>query len=248
MKKILYSLIVLCVSSCTTYRQVCNIQSNLDDSTEAYIHSNDECDVVYDFWSEGGIVRFLIENKTDSIIFIDLTKSYFVRNGFSYDYYLNRITELSRTNSTTIGTAVSGSVYGYWSNIKDYKGNNMPGGISATKVNSSTATSSSSVSYIEKPIISVYPHTSKVFAEYHVMEKRYKDNSLGELPIGSNVYEKKFESHTSPVMFQNAICYRVGQGDDKYIINYFYVDKIMNTKRSNSIKSSKSFYFDYVNY
>ena len=244
----LFSTVLFILNSCAYYRQVCSVQSNLDNSTNAYTYSDNACEVIYDFWSEGGKVCFMIENKTDSVIYVDLTKSYFVKNGFSFDYYLNRIVESSKSTSSTIGTAVSGSIYGYWNNIKDYKGNKMPGSLTITDAASSTVINSASVSYIEKPIISVFPYTIKVFSEYSIMDERYRNKTLDELPIGDEEYLKLFDTDTTPVKFENVICYRIGQGEDRYIYNYFYISKITNTRVQNSKKSYKSFYFDYVNH
>lgn len=44
------------------------------------------CLVHYTLWSEGGELTFSIYNKTDKIIFVNLYKSFFIKNEHAFDY------------------------------------------------------------------------------------------------------------------------------------------------------------------
>ena len=50
------------------YYQVCKLESDLLVEDRVYLYrSEQECVVAYDFREDGGLVRFVIDNKTDDI-------------------------------------------------------------------------------------------------------------------------------------------------------------------------------------
>ena len=99
MKNILIALLSsIILTSCSTsyYYQICEVESNLTtDNNGAYLYTDSICDITYDFWSEGGEIKFFVYNTTDDILYIDLSKSFIIRNGLANDYFLGRTT--SRT-------------------------------------------------------------------------------------------------------------------------------------------------------
>lgn len=96
--------VACCLSSCVqmqmySFYQVCetkpvNQESNFTNTYGGLLYETEYCDVLYDFWSEGGAIGFNFYNKTDSIIYIDLKKTFFIKNRTAYDYFLNREQEL----------------------------------------------------------------------------------------------------------------------------------------------------------
>jgi len=46
------------------------------------VYSDANCEIGYSFWSLNGDVSFVFENKTDSVIYIDLKSTFFINNGF----------------------------------------------------------------------------------------------------------------------------------------------------------------------
>lgn len=62
-----------------------NITSN---DTDLYFE-DDNCKISYNFWAEGGNSNFTFYNKTNKVICLDLSKVFFVENGFAEDYNLN---------------------------------------------------------------------------------------------------------------------------------------------------------------
>ena len=100
MRKLFYLLSVLVtISSCSpiyyqpqTYYQNCKVSSDLQKTdTGAYMYdSENDCTFAYDFRGDGGKVWFVISNNTDSMIYVDLQKSFLIKNGMAYDYFLNR--------------------------------------------------------------------------------------------------------------------------------------------------------------
>ena len=68
MKKILFAFFFLSLISCSNYNfvQVYEIQSeNCSKDNDVLTYSNDDCSVMYDFWSEGGDGGFIFHNKTN---------------------------------------------------------------------------------------------------------------------------------------------------------------------------------------
>ena len=97
MKHSLFSLlcVALLFSSCSSiyhYVQVFETQSTkqsapVKQQNGGLVYEDDECLVFYSLWANGGDASFGIFNKTDQIMYVDLSKSFFIRNGIANDYY-----------------------------------------------------------------------------------------------------------------------------------------------------------------
>jgi hypothetical protein len=136
-------------------------------------------------------------------------------------------------------------VYGYWKNITDYNGNQLPGSIMISNSESSTVINSSNVSYVEMPIIAIPPQSSKVFSEYSLAEDRFSYEDLGEMPSYDAYHTRTFNYSNSPLKFINYVCYKVGEkGADKFIKNSFYIKEISNYSNLPYV-SPKEFYIKY---
>ena len=89
MKKILFAFFFLSLISCSNYNfvQVYEIQSeNCSKDNDVLTYSNDDCSVMYDFWSEGGDGGFIFHNKTNKNIYLVMSMSSFIKNGMVNDY------------------------------------------------------------------------------------------------------------------------------------------------------------------
>ena len=177
---------------------------------------------------------------------MDLSKSFLIKNGVAYDYFLNRTIGTSKSVSSAKSKSESGTVYGYWKNIRDYKGNQYFGSITSTKSETMAFSESSSVSYVEKPIIAIPPHSLKVFSEYLLASDRFTFNNLREKPIGDECFTLSFDSSNAPLNFINYLCYKVGEdGPEKIIKNSFYVREISNQNKLGYL-TPKDFYIKYT--
>ena len=78
----------LALSSCTNYGyvQIYEIKSNYCENNNMFMYSNEDCDIAYNFWAEGGDGSFTFKNKTDKNIFLILPLSSFIRNGLADAY------------------------------------------------------------------------------------------------------------------------------------------------------------------
>lgn len=115
-------------SSCVTWKtQISEIQSK--DSGSDLTFKNEDLQIEYDFWSDGGKLDFTIKNITDDPIFIDWTRSNFIINGFAHAYYsedelVNMTVEsVYRNNSVSIQFEPFQTLnYGVGSSTSSYEG------------------------------------------------------------------------------------------------------------------------------
>lgn len=99
------SVAIMAMTSCAPliYQQITTLSS--DDVTMEdgdFIASTHDCTVEYDFWSECGNFVFFVTNNSDRDIFIDMTKSFFIRNGIAYDYYPGETSDMFKTSLVCI--------------------------------------------------------------------------------------------------------------------------------------------------
>lgn len=89
--------------------------------------------------------------------------------------------------------------------------------------------SSSGISYIETPTITITPHALYQFYEYDLFSSRYQDCELKEyLDQTNTVSTVKFSKENSPLRFSNYITYQVGSKAKSIIQNDFYIAEISN--------------------
>lgn len=226
-------------SCSSSYFQICKVSSDLPTLSGAYQYTNNDIGILYDFWSYGGNIHFTIKNHTDNIIYIDLSKSFLIKNGIAYDYFLNRTITSSSTLTTTKGSGASAKALGYFNSFNPlYK---IPGSLTTSNISSVSSNHSISVSYEEDKIIAIPPHATKDFGEYYIMTSRYQNCDLYEAPSKNNSISMDFNLLTSPVSFTNSICYRVGEdGNDEIIENNFFISEVKNQHYKSTIHKIKS--------
>jgi len=226
MRKILLVLFMLpFITGCSKsyYYQVFQVKSEAVQSYQnRLVYSNDDCLVFYNFWGANGNPGFTIYNHTDKNIFIDLNRTHFIRNEVAYDYFLNRETQTGYSKTRGRSIAVSKSKQGTFYNslftpqIGD--GLTYKKAISATKTETEAVTNSNSLTYKEKDIVCVPPHSRKQFSEYTIAAAFYSTMEKKSL---------QFSEENSPLIFSNIIAYqREGDSDYNYIENKFYVESI----------------------
>lgn len=93
MKHNLLSLLVVAMllSSCSqlyNFVQVLEAQSSSVKSEDGrLVYEDENCTIYYALWSEGGKATFAIYNKTDEMLIVDPSKSFFIKNGIAQDYF-----------------------------------------------------------------------------------------------------------------------------------------------------------------
>lgn len=92
MKKVflLFALALLMSSCATTYYQVYNVESDLEESNETYVYEDEVCKLTYDLWDNNEKFSYLFENKTDRDVYVFLPNCFMLKNGFAFDCYTDR--------------------------------------------------------------------------------------------------------------------------------------------------------------
>ena len=167
----------------------------------------------------------MISNNTNELLYIDLSKSFLIKNGIAHDYYLNKSTSYTESTLSSQSLNIGASAFGYWNSF----GIKVPGAISAASANSTGSQNSSSITYEEKPIVAIPPHAAKIFSEYTILTHHFEDCDLSESPSKKEKASMSFNRATTPISFCNYICYHIGENNiNQYIENNFFICEITN--------------------
>lgn len=149
---------MLALASCKSIcYQVYNVAAPEAMTSETDIkYTYDDITVSYNFWSHGGEPGFTLTNNSDKIVNVDLTKSFFVLNGTSYDYYVDR----ENTSLVTGGVAAA-----YWGLLK-------------------SASTGVSQTIRSKKVISIPPKASRFIGEYTIVRTVYDACELSIKDLG----------------------------------------------------------------
>lgn len=228
-------------------------QSNIKTERGGMLYEDEQCIIFYSFWADGGDASFAIFNKTDKVMYVDLSKSFFIRNGIANDYYKDRAWGESSSNMVSVQTSSSETLLRNRSLTTGvgatYLGNlgSLPlttadpiltavnsqatdtyGMLRSTAYANVFATgTSSSLSVKEQKILAIPPHASKIVAEYAINTSLWLYCDLDRFP--EDKASLTFEENDSPLRFSNYITYRLGDAEKERVIeNDFYISKVTN--------------------
>lgn len=241
-KKMYFGLMLACLGlvSCESVKyQVFEVQyPGMTMKDNSVVYENQDCRVSYNLWSENGSMEFIFRNLSDKDIFIDMSQSFFIKNGAAYDYYKGRSYE-SRTYeglpldlyaaNTYIGTA------GYWPDR--YL-------LPIATINKSVASKtgfSNSVTVQEPKYICVPAKTYKVIGIYRIYPGReITCNRSVDFPRNFATV-KSYNEDDSPLKFTNRLAYSFEEGDKspKYIDNSFWLSSIKNYSHKAAVDKEK---------
>ena len=249
MKKLLYLLPALMLTSCaTSFQQIASISSPqmrlADDGHFAY--SQDDIVIDYNFWAPGGQVSFIITNNMDCDVYVDLSRSFLVVNGMTFDYFQNR-TYSANSSSTLVSSSAYGasntfaltagmansfaSSYGDSAYGKTY---GAAAGTSRTNAFSRRATTSSTVNsgieYKEKEGVWIPAHSSRHFCEFSLLDAPYRQCGFARNPTKKEDMTLRFTENNSPYAFDNVLMLVVN-GADRRVVNSFYISSLTNIQR-----------------
>ena len=222
------AIIAVLLASCSPpFYQIYKVAptEKLIDIDNYLVYEDDNCKVVYDFWSQGGNIRFSFYNKTDKNIYLNLEESFFIFNGTAYDYFKDIVRTYTKISSAKISsTTASQSVTG--TNYLGLRQTNTAQEISSIGF---TASSGFSISYNEQKVICIPSKTSKIITEYKITESLHRDCDLFQYPTRNQIKSKKFSKTESPIIFSNRIAYTIEQSDNLIKFeNEFYIAEISN--------------------
>ena len=224
----------LCACSSKPYYQICKVDSYLTTSPYgAYEYRDASCNITYDFWANGGAVKFTFTNNTDEILYIDLSKSFVIKNGIAYDYFQNRSITNTATISASKSSGAAATANGFW----NLPGSLFPGSITSTTGATAGVQSTASVMYVEQPVLAIPPHASKVISEYGIMDQRYVDCDLYESPSPREDASMSFYLTNTPMSLKNYICYNIGDNAEEHIVeNSFFISKVKNQNYKDTVR------------
>lgn len=236
MKHLKLFLFALILQSCaTTYHQVYTVDTNMEINEQSIIHSDENCDIIYNLWGEGGRLDFIYVNKTNEEICLDMEHSFVIYNGIAKDYYED--TEYSTT--TAVNTISSNSLMeSYNANITKYGYTQSPylntptsigKGVALTGATSTATSVSKSSTITQKPAKYIYipAQAAKVIPGFEISERIYKkgDDKFDAPRKKSAVIE--YDYNNTPLHVRNSITYT--KGEEVYLVeNEFWINSIQN--------------------
>lgn len=235
------------ICSCSTYYlQLATISSKdvkINDNGD-FLYSDSNITIAYDFWSSYGMMTFVITNNTDQVIFIDLSQSDFIRNGFANDYYKGRtfvhsegVTTLEQaTKQTKSSHSFSAAVFSNYNNSMATASSVV--GVTTKQVGTSISGGVSSgyaVEYKEQEIVRIPAHSSKSFGEFSLSEGVYRECGLPRDPNKKETAVKEFNLIDSPIIFKNNFVFIINEQEIP-VSNEFYVSKVKNISETEAIE------------
>ena len=225
-------------SSCSpSFYQVYEVKSNaLKQSDNSLVYENEDLKVLYNLWGAGGTMNFIVQNKTDRDLFLDMGQSFFIFNGEASDYFQNReyTNTVSMATSASYGVSLFSTTAGFWPNT--YL---VPG--TQSLIAKAMKGSSKSVTTKEMEIVCVPANSFKTIngqtmsQQYHVT-----CNKKVDYPSESAVVATYNEA-SSPSKFRNRISYSFDENgsDLRQIENDFYLSGITNYSKKAATEKVK---------
>lgn len=261
---------VLAFSCSKDFYQVLTAQSNDVEIHSGYmIYDDENCQIIYNLWAPYGNAGFLVYNKTDQNIIIDLKRSFFVRNDNANDYYKNRTYSYGVSSNVRMGKSASKSTNNsksesnslststlnastYWPSSYSIDGEttsstkttSSSAGLGQTKNTSIQFGEESSIEFREQELVYIPPRTSKSFTEYEIMSELYRECEFQLAPKKSKNEHLKYSYDNSPIRFGNIITYILELSNSPITVRHdFFVADISNMTASDfkiSISADKN--------
>lgn len=249
------------LQSCSTvynYLQVVKTQPTAEDSgftanSNGFEFRNEDLVATYRMWSENGRTQFFIYNLSNEIIYVDLAKSFFIRDGFAFNYYeettysethsSNIINTSSSSYSEMLMASKSASVSNYYLGnfgtlpLSVYSPVASSASLSASRSAAVSASASNSVSVAtgksstiatkEQQIVAIPPMSGKYIDAFQIADGHLLDCNLINYP--SDKSSIKYTKENSPISFTNYITYKVGDNSESKTLRHeFYISEVSN--------------------
>lgn len=240
MKKLLFLALVATTlfSSCSqTFYQVYEVKSNaLKQSDNSLVYENADLKVMYNLWGSGGSMNFIVQNKTNRDLFLDMGQSFFIFNGEAFDYFQNReyTNTVSMATSAGYGVSLFSATAGYWPNTYLVPGTH-------SLIAKAMKGSSKAVTTKEKEIVCVPANSFKTISGQAISQQYHVTcNKKIDYPNHSAVSATYNES-SSPTKFRNRISYSFDEkgSDLRQIENDFYLTSITNYSKKAATEKVK---------
>lgn len=244
---------MLTLSSCSSWYQIATIASRDVEMKDSgtFVSNTDVLSISYDFWSENGNLSFYVTNHSDSDIYLDLSRSYYIWNGKVFDYFKNRtyvstsavssgtsrsVTSGSSRTSQTMTSSGTAAISNVIESAAYASGKSTFVSASANASNMQAVSYSYRVEYSEAKIVAIPARSFRPFGEYNVaIGGEYRQCGFIRDPHGKEVSILKFEEDNSPVVFENRLMFVI-DGVDVPVNNMFYISELRNMNSSDVLK------------
>lgn len=217
------------------YYQVYDVKADaMTQQDNSLVYENGDMKVMYNLWGEKGSVGFILQNKTDRDLFVDMDKTFFILNGEANDYFKNREFTSTTVDAASMGYGVSQSYWattGFWP-TQYYVPTTVSGLAKLMKGHTSGITTK------EKQIVCIPAHAYKVISEYKVSPRFVKTcESSKDFPHHTATVASYSEGN-SPVKFKNHIAYSFDSDcrNLQHIDNSFYVCGVTNYSKKAAVE------------
>ena len=213
----LSSVLTSCTITCYQVFSTKPTDKNITIQEKSMIYSDDVCVVSYDFWCNGGDPGFLVFNKTNEKLYLNLKESFFTLNGIAYDYYEkgSSFSAYSHTQTKAKTKSISDIERKAFAIIK------------VGQISSNIKSDSYSEMHIvgsqtaNIDIVCIPPHSAKPIAKF----------TIASQPLHKSTKEVEYSDTDTPIKFANYISYYTESNKEKptLVKNEFYVDKTSGT-------------------
>lgn len=221
------AMVCLGLTSCTkTYYQVYDVNSeSLKQEDNSLVYENSDMKVMYNLWGENGKVGFILQNKTDKDLFVDMDKTFFILNGEANDYFKNREYSASMANAAYFDYSLNktySASSGFWP-TQYY----VPMLSAFARVIKGRTTG---ITTKEKQIVCIPANAYKVISEYTVSPRFVKTCVRSKDFPRSTANVASYSESSSPVKFKNRIAYSFDSDckNLQHVENSFYVSGVTN--------------------
>jgi hypothetical protein len=219
-KNFILLLVAVLFFGCTSqnYFQLVETESiNLSNDGDKLTYENTDVKISYNFWGNGGNGGFIISNKTDKDIFVDLKRSHLIINDIAFTYFQDR--NFSSPKISFFSSASNDE-------INDKKAIRIPG-LSPKKV---SPQASDITTYNEERMICIPPHSSQTVYGFDLQTEIFRDCNLFRFPTAKQIVSSDFDKSSSPFVYRNRITYDFSETmqNAKQIENEFWAKKITN--------------------
>ena len=229
------SLIISGCSSLTGY-QIVSTEPLNDETSMTF--QNEDCLIEFDFWDSHGNPGFVIQNKSEDNIVLNLDSCFYISNGEMNDLFLQR--EYSSSKSSTSSLTSSASIIDKLKqNTQSYY--NLSGSALGSSSASATNEKSSERGIIqqEKRRLIISPGAKRSITEYSILNRTYRFCNLQRNPYNklskkmSNSFD--YSSENSPLIFSIIINYSTSSNTITKNFD-FYISSIENLKKDDVMK------------
>ena len=190
------------------------------------VYENDECQVSYNLWSDGGLVSFAFKNKTGKDIFINMNESFLIVNGNAHNYFEDKAYTYEYTMGYGYGEILGVNMMGrdaIWAN------HSYTGSVNLAKSESTKSAISESVTIKEQDIICIPAYSYKIISKFRLMPDIFlKCNKKSDYPsIKASIMS--YSQDNSPIIMNNRLTYGFSNDNmDKHLDNILWLSEINN--------------------